>query len=142
MLQVMKCAALLQKLHSLDPTALTARDVMAMATIEGARALCIDGQVGSLEAGKLADITHFSGDSPRLAYVHDPYQQLVYCASPGDVANVWINGRRIVADHALASLDQGEVVTRARKLGKELFLRAGLQDVLRRDIESSHGFHA
>lgn len=133
MLQVMKFAALMQKLHSLDSAALTARDVMAMATIEGARALCLDGKIGSLEPGKLADITHFSGASTRLAYVHDPYQQLVYCAAPGDVANVWVNGRRVVADHALVTVKQPEVVSRARGLARELFDRAGLQDVARRD---------
>ncbi len=85
MLQVMKCASLVQKLHHLDPLALTARDVLAMATIEGARALRLDQRVGSLEVGKQADVVRFAGDGVRLAYVHDPYQQLVFCAAPDDI---------------------------------------------------------
>jgi cytosine/adenosine deaminase-related metal-dependent hydrolase len=133
MLQVLKFAALIQKLNSLDPAVLTARDVLAMGTIEGARSLCLDDRIGSLEPGKLADIVHLRGDSTRLAYVHDPYQQLVYCASPADVANVWVNGRRVVADHAVVTVNEREVVAQARRLARDLFQRAGLADVLRRD---------
>ena len=96
MLQVMKCAALIQKLHHLDPLALSARDVLTMATIEGARALRIDHRVGSLEIGKQADVVRFAGDGVRLAYVHDPYQQLVFCAGPDDVADVWVAGRQVL----------------------------------------------
>jgi len=139
MLQVMKIAALLQKVHSLDAAALTARDVLTMATLEGARALCLDGSIGSLEPGKQADIAHFSGDSTRLAYVHDPYQQLVYCAAPGDVANVWVAGRRVVADHELATVSQAEVVGRARSLARELSARAGLAQVALRDRQAVRG---
>jgi len=133
MLQVLKMTALLQKLESLDPSVVTARDALQMATIEGARALGMEDRIGSLEAGKLADITHFSGESTRLAYVHDPYQQLVYCAAPGDVANVWVSGRRVVSDGRLATVRESDVVTRARTLARDLFGRAGLEDVLKRD---------
>jgi 5-methylthioadenosine/S-adenosylhomocysteine deaminase len=133
MLQVLKVAALLQKIDALDPSATTARDVITMGTIEGARALCLDHEIGSLEPGKMADIVHFSADSARLAYVHDPYQQLVYGAAPADVANVWVGGRRIVRDHALASISEKEVVSQARPLARDLFKRAGLDDVLQRD---------
>jgi cytosine/adenosine deaminase-related metal-dependent hydrolase len=133
MIQVLKMTALLQKLESLDPSVVTARDVVRMATVEGARALGMEDRLGSLEAGKLADITHLSGDSTRLAYVHDPYQQLVYSAAPGDVANVWVNGRRVVSERRLATVDESEVVTRSRTLARDLFRRAGLEDVLKRD---------
>src|SRR6185312_12755344 len=59
MLQVLKMTALIQKLASLDPSVLTARDAVRMATIEGARALSVDDRLGSLEDGKLADLVHF-----------------------------------------------------------------------------------
>jgi cytosine/adenosine deaminase-related metal-dependent hydrolase len=136
MLQVLKCAALLQKLHYLDPSVLTARDVTQMGTIEGARALRLDDKIGSLEPGKCADIIQLSGESPRLAYIHDPYQQLVYCAGPGDVANVWVNGRQVVREHALATIPQRDVVAQARQLAGALFRQAGLDDVARRDASS------
>lgn len=139
MLQVLKCAALLQKLHHLDPSVLTARDAVRMGTIEGARALRLDAKIGSLEPGKCADITQLSGESPRLAYIHDPYQQLVYCAGPGDVANVWVNGRQVVRDHALATVPEKDIVAQARQLAGALFRQADLDDVARRDASPWRG---
>jgi 5-methylthioadenosine/S-adenosylhomocysteine deaminase len=129
MLQVMKCASLVQKLEHLDPMALTARDVLAMATIEGARALRLDDRLGSLEAGKQADVVRLAGDGARLAYVHDPYQQLVFCAGPGDVADVWIAGRHVLADRTLTTLDERQVVAEAGRLAAELARRADLGEL-------------
>ncbi len=126
MLQVMKCASLVQKLHHLDPLALTARDVITMATIEGARALRIDDRLGSLEVGKQADVVRFAGDGVRLAYVHDPYQQLVFCAGPDDVADVWVAGRHVLANRRLTTVDEAAVVSEARRLAAELVRLADL----------------
>jgi len=129
MLQVMKCAALVQKLHHLDPLALTARDVMAMATIEGARALRADHRIGSLEAGKQADVVRFAGDGVRLAYVHDPYQQLAYCAGPGDISDVWVAGRHVLAGRKLMTFDETDIVAEARRCSADLATMAGLQEL-------------
>jgi cytosine/adenosine deaminase-related metal-dependent hydrolase len=126
MLQVMKCAALVQKMHQLDPLALTARDVLVMATIEGARALRLDDRIGSFEVGKQADAVRFGGDGVRLAYVHDPYQQLVFCAGPGDVADVWVAGRHVLAGRVLTTVDEAGVVAQARCLAAELVRLARL----------------
>jgi 5-methylthioadenosine/S-adenosylhomocysteine deaminase len=126
---VMKCAALIQKLHHLDPLALSARDVLTMATIEGARALRIDHRAGSLEIGKQADVVRFAGDGVRLAYVHDPYQQLVFCAGPDDVADVWVAGRPVLANRRLTTADEAQIVSEARRLSAELAARAGLEDL-------------
>jgi 5-methylthioadenosine/S-adenosylhomocysteine deaminase len=126
MLQVLKCAALLQKVHHLDPLALTARDVVRMGTIEGARALHLDDRIGSLEVGKQADVIRLTGHSARLAYIHDPYQQLVYCAGPQDIVDVWIAGRPIVADGSLVSADPVLIVEQGRSMAEELFDRAEL----------------
>ena len=82
MLEAVKAAALLQKVARLDPRAVSAGDVLAMATLEGARALRLDGLIGSLEPGKRADVVRLRGDRPGLANVHDPRQQVVYCTSP------------------------------------------------------------
>jgi 5-methylthioadenosine/S-adenosylhomocysteine deaminase len=129
MLQVMKCASLVQKLHHLDPLALTARDVLTMATIEGARALRAEHRIGSLEVGKQADVVRFAGDGVRLAYVHDPYQQLVFCAGPDDISDVWVAGRRVLADRTLTTFDQAEIVAEARRLSAELATLAGLHEL-------------
>jgi cytosine/adenosine deaminase-related metal-dependent hydrolase len=130
MLQVIKCAPLLQKLRHLDPGALTARDALAMATIEGARALGLDHLVGSLETGKRADLIRFSGAGCRLAYVHDPYQQIAYGAGPGDIADVWVQGRHVVSGGEVATVSEAAVVRHARELAGELFAAAGLAESL------------
>ena len=126
MLEAVKIAALLQKVARLDPRAATAEDVLAMATVEGARALGLDGQVGSLEPGKRADLVRLRADRPGLANIHDPRQQVVYCASPADVADVWVDGRRRVADGALVDHDLGALVEASRPLAADLVTRAGL----------------
>ena len=120
MLEAVKAAALLQKVARLDPRALTAGDVLAMATVEGARALGLERRIGSLEPGKRADVVRLRGDRPGLANVHDPRQQVVYCTSPSDVADVWVAGGQLV-DHDLAAL-----VEASRPLAAELVALAGL----------------
>jgi 5-methylthioadenosine/S-adenosylhomocysteine deaminase len=126
MLEAVKVAALLQKVARLDPRALTAGDVLAMATLEGARALGLEGLVGSLEPGKRADVVRLRGDRPGLANVHDPRQQVVYCATPSDVADVWVDGARRVADGTLVGHDLAALVEASRPLAAELVTRAGL----------------
>lgn len=129
MLEAMKAAALLQKVSHLDPRALTAPDVLAMATIDGARGLGLDGIVGSLEPGKRADIVRFHGHGPGLANIHDPYQQLVYCTSPLDVSDVWVDGRPRVRDGRLVGADLGRLIDESRPLATELVSRAGMGDL-------------
>jgi cytosine/adenosine deaminase-related metal-dependent hydrolase len=129
MLQVIKSAVLMQKLHHLDPLAMTARDALAMATIEGARALRADQRIGSLEVGKQADVVRFAGDGVRLAYVHDPYQQLAFCAGPDDIKDVWVAGRHVLADRRLTTVNEAEIITEARRCSADLVTAAGLQEL-------------
>jgi 5-methylthioadenosine/S-adenosylhomocysteine deaminase len=126
MLEAVKTAALLQKVAHLDPRAATADDVLTMATVEGARALGLEGVVGSLEPGRRADVVRLRGDRPGLANVHDPRQQVVYCASAADVADVWVDGQRRVADGQLVGHDLAALVEASRPLAVELVTRAGL----------------
>ena len=126
MFGVLKTAALLQKLHALDPHALRARDALRMATLEGARALGLDGAIGSLEAGKRADLVLLDGDTPELATIHDPFQQVVYCATARCVSDVWVDGRRRVRDGGLADADVAALARAARGQGADLVRRAGL----------------
>jgi 5-methylthioadenosine/S-adenosylhomocysteine deaminase len=128
MLEAVKMAALLQKVAGLDPAVIGAGDVLELATVEGARALGLDGLVGSLEPGKRADVVRLRGDRPGLANVHDPCQQVVYCTSPADVADVWVDGVRRVADGRLVGQDLAALVEASRPLAAELVTRAGLGD--------------
>jgi cytosine/adenosine deaminase-related metal-dependent hydrolase len=129
MLEAIKCAALLHKVHQLDARAITARDVLEMATIEGARALALDHLIGSLEVGKRADIVRFHGNGPGLANVHDPYQRVAFCASPLDVADVWVDGIARVEGGKITAGDAREWVRMSKPLAAELVTRAGLQEL-------------
>ena len=126
MFGVLKTAALLQKLHALDPHAMTARDALRMATLEGARALGLDGAIGSLEEGKRADLVLLDGGTPELATIHDPFQQVVYCATARCVSDVWVDGRRRVHGGRLAGADVAGLAGAARVQGGDLVRRAGL----------------
>ena len=128
MLEAIKCTGLLHKLSALDPRAIRATDVLRMATIEGARALALDHLVGSLEVGKRADVVRLRGDRPGLANVHDPYQRVVYCASPLDVADVWIDGIMRVDNGRVTAGDVGAWVAASKPLARELVTKAGLID--------------
>ena len=132
MLQTMKFAALLQKAHHLQATALTAPQVLEMATLGGARALGLAASVGSLEVGKQADLVLFAEASPSLSNVHDPYQELVYCASPRDVRTVWVAGRPVVAGGRVLGVDLPALLPRARELAAGLAVAAGLDSELAR----------
>lgn len=125
MLEAVKAAALLQKVHHVDPSVIDAADVLAMATIDGARALGLDHLVGSLEVGKRADLVRL-GDTVELANVHDPYQQLVYATSPRSVRDVWVDGRRLLADGVVTVVEEAAQIARCRPLARRLAVDAGL----------------
>ena len=133
MLETLKISALLQKVHHLQATAMTAPQVLELATISGARALGIDAEVGSLEPGKSADLVLFAERAPSLLNVHDPYQALVYCASVRDVEQVWVAGEPVVTAGRLAGVDLDEVLPHARELATALARDAGLPSELVRD---------
>jgi cytosine/adenosine deaminase-related metal-dependent hydrolase len=135
MIQTMKVAALLQKVHHLQATAMTAPEVVEMATIGGARALGVDDEVGSLEPGKAADLVLFAEHSPSLTNIHDPYQALVYCASVRDVRTVWVGGEPVVAGGVVSGVELTELLPHARELAVRLATDAGLDSELARASE-------
>lgn len=126
MFGVVKATGLLHKLATLRADAITAVDVLKMATIEGATAIGLGAVVGSLEPGKRADVVLLDGNTPELATIHDPWQQVVYCATARCVSDVWVDGRRQVAAGRLVDRDLMEITTNARELAHDLANRAGL----------------
>ncbi|HEY3131539.1 MAG TPA: 5'-deoxyadenosine deaminase [Acidobacteriota bacterium] len=123
MFQEMKFAALLQKiLHG--PTALPARDVFRLATIEGAQALHCEGEIGSLEAGKRADIVIFDPRDATLWPNHDVYSTLVYAGRPQNVRYVFVNGQLLVERGRLACQEEEEVLRKSEEALTELLPRA------------------
>lgn len=125
MLQAVKAAALLQKVHHKDAQVIDALDVLTMATIEGARALGLDHLIGSLEAGKRADIVLLQ-DTVDIAVLHDPVSQVVYGASPRSVRDVWVDGVQVVAAHRCVTVDEAAQITRCRPLMERVVRDSGL----------------
>jgi cytosine/adenosine deaminase-related metal-dependent hydrolase len=121
MFEEMRLAALLPKGIRLDPTALPARQALTMATIGGARALRLDSIVGSLEVGKRADIAVLDLDpvhnSPRFSLSPDNvYSQVVYSSKAHDVQHVLVDGRWLMRDRELLTLDEVQVRTEAQRI--------------------------
>ncbi len=125
MLEAVKMAALLHKVDLLDPAAITAREVLGMATIGGARAMGLADSIGSLEPGKRADVVLLGG-TVELANIHDPYQQVVYCASPRSVLDVWVDGRHLLASGVPTTVDEAAQIAKCRPLAENLARESGL----------------
>lgn len=109
MLGEIRTAALLAKGVSGDPTAVPAEQALAMATINGARALGLDDLIGSLRTGKSADMVAVDLGAIATQPVYDPVAQLVYSASRGLVSDVWIAGRRRLRRGVLIDVDVAEL---------------------------------
>ncbi|HEV8130464.1 MAG TPA: 5'-deoxyadenosine deaminase [Acidobacteriota bacterium] len=123
MFQEMRLAALLQKtLHG--PTALSAREVFRLATIEGARALHSENEIGSLEKGKRADLVVFDPRSASVWPHHDVYATLVYAGRPQNVKAVFVDGVLLVSDGKLAKHDEREILCKSAEALKQLLPRA------------------
>jgi 5-methylthioadenosine/S-adenosylhomocysteine deaminase len=119
-------AALLAKVKREDAAALSAADALSMATIDGARALGIDRETGSLEVGKKADAIVVRIDELHAIPGGDAVSRLVYSATAADVRHVFVDGRWLVRDRELASLDVESVRADAVREGKKVLARAGL----------------
>lgn len=119
-IQSMKFAACLHKVSKLDPAIITSRQVLEMATINGAKALGLEHEIGSLEAGKKADITIVDMEKPHIAPVHDPIASLVYCANCSDVEAVIIDGKVVMEGGELNTVDEREVLRRSYEVVEAL----------------------
>jgi 5-methylthioadenosine/S-adenosylhomocysteine deaminase len=121
----MHLAALLQKWLRRDAEALPARRVLRMATIQGAKALGLEAQIGSLEVGKQADLIMIDAAQPHLAPRHDPVALLVYSAQAADVCTVIVNGKVLLEDRELKTLDPESVLAEASEQARRLVQRSG-----------------
>ena len=105
----MRSAAMLAKISNMDATAVTAEQVLKMATINGATALGISDITGSLEVGKFADIVAVNFDTIETIPVYDPVSHLVYCSSREHVSDVWIAGKPLLTDGILNTIDENKL---------------------------------
>jgi 5-methylthioadenosine/S-adenosylhomocysteine deaminase len=127
LMEEMDLAAKLQKIIKVDPRALGAKAVVDMATIEGAKAVHLEKEIGSLEAGKKADVILINLDAPNAVPMYDVYSQLAYALKGSDVETVIIGGRVVMRDRKLLTLHESEIIAKAReyKAKVEASLKSG-----------------
>ena len=121
--ETMKMAALLQKLDCLNPKVLPVYDVSRMATINGAKALGLERNVGSLEVGKKADIILVDFSKPHLRPLHNIYANIVYSARGSDVDTVIVDGKIVMENQKVKTLDEQAVIEKAEKIALDLLSR-------------------
>jgi len=125
MFDEMRSAAVLQAVRR-QPGALTAREVLWMATRSGARTLGLEEEIGSLEVGKKADVIVVDRDRPHLAPGPDPYSTLVYAARGSDVRSTIVDGELLVDLFTPLRVDRTEIAVQARQAAGRLARRAGV----------------
>jgi 5-methylthioadenosine/S-adenosylhomocysteine deaminase len=125
MFEAMRQAAFLHKLTTGDPRALPASAALAMATIEGARALRMDDRIGSLEPGKRADLIIVSTSGARQTPMYDPVSHLVYVARGDDVRTTIVNGRVIMRDRKVLTMNEADVLREANALAETVRAAVG-----------------
>jgi len=120
-------AAKLAKISKMDPLALNAKSVVEMATIDGARAIHLEKEIGSLEVGKKADLALISLDEPNAVPMYDVYSQIAYSLKGSDVETVIIGGKIVMRDRRLLTIDEPKVLEKARQYGKSVKASLGME---------------
>ncbi len=120
MWEEMDTAAKLHKVFSSDPRVVSARQAFEMATIGGARALHMEREIGSLEVGKRADLVVLDTDVLNQTPLYNIYSDLVYAAKAADVRTVIIEGRIVMRDRSLQTLDEKDIKARARSFRERI----------------------
>lgn len=128
MFETMKFAALLQKVKYNDPRVLPAEKIVEMATIDGARALGLGNMIGSLETGKKADVIVIDANKPHLTPIHDPYAAIVYSARGSDVSTVIVDGKIIMENREMKTVDENKVMEDVKKTSEDLLDRSNLRE--------------
>lgn len=126
MIEAMKDAALLQKAVTRQPDVILAQDVFQMATGGGARAIGMGDTLGAIRPGFLADLVLIETRAPHLTPLHDPLAALVYSARGSDVRTVIVDGEIVVKDGTVTTLDEEEVLARARERANRARRLAGV----------------
>ncbi len=120
MMEEMDLAAKLQKTARVDPRALGAKGALEMATIEGARALHMDKEIGSLEVGKKADMVVLNLNVPNAVPMYDVYSQVVYALKASEVETVVVGGKTLLKDGKLLTVDEAKAMAKAKEYGEKV----------------------
>ena len=127
MLRLANLAATLYKDFRMDPTLIPPETALEMATVHGARCLGLDQKVGSIEPGKCADLVVFSTEHPEWRPLLHPVQNLILSATDRSIESVWVDGRKVVEDGRLLTVDLPSVLDRADGAARGLLRRVDLE---------------
>ena len=125
MIESLKFAALLQKVAARDASVVDAQTILDWATLGGARVLGLEHEIGSLEAGKKADLFVLAARSPKIVPAHDPVASLVYSAGEGDVTMTIADGKVLMRDGVIRGVDEQDVLARCQAAALHLADRCG-----------------
>ena len=120
MFEEMKTAAYLQKVNTMEPTSINAYEILKMATIEGAKVLGLEDEIGTIEPGKKADLIFIKTDKIHLQPENDVCSNIVYSANGSDVEMVMIDGKVVMHHRKMTNLDEKEVIRHVKKIAKRL----------------------
>jgi len=123
-MEMIKTTALLHKVARVDPQAITATDVLKMATIDGARSVLLEKEVGSLEVGKKADLIIFDTNNVQMRPLHNPPSQIVYCGKSWNIESVIIDGNIVMENRKVLGIDEQEILTKLQELADDLIEKA------------------
>ena len=127
MIDEMWVTSLIHKCRLLDPTVMPAQQVLAMATCDGARALLWENEIGSLEAGKKADLIVVNPDSAGMLPMHDLVANMVYAMRAENVESVMADGQWLMRDHKILTVNEQEVIQEAKQQAAAIAQRAGIR---------------
>jgi 5-methylthioadenosine/S-adenosylhomocysteine deaminase len=120
MMEEMDLASKLQKTYRVDPRALGAKGALEMATIEGARSLHMEKEIGSLEPSKKADFVILNLNVPNAVPMYDVYSQIVYALKASEVETVVVGGKSLLKDGKLLTVDEAQAIAKAKEYGKKV----------------------
>ncbi len=128
MIELMKLTALQHKVNNLNPLAISAEKVLEMATIDGARAIGMEDEIGSLEIGKKADLVIFNPMlNPKSIPMHNPVSTLVYSSSMQNIEGAMVDGKMIMENSKILTIeDESEILKRVQKTADELCIRGNI----------------
>lgn len=122
MLSEMRSASLLSKISTLNPESLKAHEALELATINGAKAMGLDHTIGSLEVNKAADFIAINMQDIEMLPVFKPEAQVVYSSNRQQVSDVWVNGKQLMKNRQLLTLDEQELKQKAKLFSQKILI--------------------
>jgi 5-methylthioadenosine/S-adenosylhomocysteine deaminase len=113
-------AARVHKVFRKDPLACPAEQALRMATSGGASALGLENEIGGITPGRKADLIALNLNQPHLTPIYDPVSHIVYSARGSDVRFVWVDGRQVVKDGLVVTVDETEVLNEVKRIGEKI----------------------